>query len=257
MDGNGRWAQARGRDRIFGHIKGAQRARQIITHAAKLGISHLTLFAFSSENWSRPASEVNFLMGLLRRHLNRERETLVKNNIRFHSIGNLAQLPSSVVREVNLSIEETKANTGMNLTIALNYGGRPDITAAVRKIASQVAAGTLEPQSIDESTIAAHLQTGALVEPDLVVRTSGEQRISNFLLWQCAYSELYFTPTLWPDFSEKHFEKALVDYSNRQRRFGGIDLEPSKVASRAGAKSLEDLTQNQVEPKLVSLESFR
>jgi undecaprenyl diphosphate synthase len=228
MDGNGRWAQARGRDRIFGHIKGAQRARQVITYSAKLGLANLTLFAFSTENWSRPDSEVNFLMGLLRRYLSRERSLLVRNNIRFHCIGDITKLPEAVRREVDLSVQQTKNNTGMNLLVALNYGGRQDITASLRQLAWEVADGSLDPNSIDEKVLASRLQTADIDNPDLVIRTSGEQRLSNFLLWQCAYSELYFTPTLWPDFTEEDFHQALLEFSRRQRRFGGIECANSE-----------------------------
>ncbi len=220
MDGNGRWAELRRRDRTFGHLKGARVAKEMIEHCAQIGIEYLTLYAFSSENWLRPRTEVTFLMKLLGRHLRKERRTLMKNNIRFSVIGDIERLPGAVLEEVSLTIEETRINTGMNLVFALSYGGRQEITAAVRNIARAVAAGEIQPEEIDESMIAANLQSSFLPDPDLIIRTSGEYRLSNFLLWQAAYSELCITKTLWPDFSLDELTQTLQQFTSRERRFG-------------------------------------
>lgn len=220
MDGNGRWAELRGRDRTFGHLKGARVARQTIETCAQMGVEQLTLYTFSTENWLRPLSEVSFLMMLLGRHLRKERRTLIKNNIRFSVIGDLKRLPAVVVNEVEKTIQETSSCTGMSLTFALSYGSRQEITEAVRSIAQDVAAGILNPNDIDESTISKRLQSSFMPEPDLIIRTSGEFRLSNFLLWQAAYSELYVTQTPWPDFGVEELEGAFQQYSLRERRFG-------------------------------------
>jgi undecaprenyl diphosphate synthase len=220
MDGNGRWAELRNRDRAVGHLKGARVAKQVIEHCANSNIKFLTLYAFSTENWLRPKEEVAFLMRLLARHLKRERSTLVKNNIRFSVIGELDRLPDSIVKEVRLTIEETKSNTGMHLVFAISYGGRQEIAAAVRTIAQQVATGSLRAEDINETLISNSLQSSFLPDPDLIIRTSGEYRLSNFLIWQSAYSELYFTNTLWPDFKPQQMEDAFSHYAKRERRFG-------------------------------------
>lgn len=237
MDGNGRWAKARGRERIFGHVKGARRARQIITYAAEQGIEHLTLFAFSTENWSRPADEVGFLMRLLLRYLQKERRTLIRNEIRFRCIGELARLPRAVFEEVQMTEAATRHLRGMNLTVALNYGGRQDITMAARKIAEQVEMGALSAAQVTDDLFGQFLQTHEFSDPDLIIRTSGELRLSNFMLWQSAYSEFYFTDTLWPDFRAKDFARALAEYAQRQRRFGGIGELPKETPNPAERRS--------------------
>lgn len=220
MDGNGRWAQQRGRDRTFGHIKGARAAKRIVEHAAELGLKHLTLYAFSTENWLRPYAEVSFLMRLLAKNLKRERKNLMKNNIRFHAIGEWSRIPTAVIREVEQSIRETAGNTGMTLTFALSYGGRLEIVMAARSLAEKVKSGEITSEEITEDVFSQYLQTYPQPDPDLVIRTSGEARISNFLTWQSAYSEIFVTPTMWPDFTEDSFNEALFCFSKRQRRFG-------------------------------------
>lgn len=230
MDGNGRWAEARNRHRTFGHIKGARTARRIIEHASQSSLKHLTLFAFSTENWSRPHLEISLLMTLLRRHLVRERETLIKNNIRFRAIGFLDQLPSDVLKEVQKSVEITTENTGLQLTFALNYGGRSDITQAMKGLAKQVQEGFLRVEDIDEDLISKNLWTHPLPVPDLIIRTSGEMRLSNFLLWQSAYSEMFFTDVNWPDFTVQEFQGAIQSFQKRQRRFGHVS--PPSIESR-------------------------
>lgn len=229
MDGNGRWAKAKYRPRTYGHVKGARIAKRMITHSAKIGIQHLTLFAFSTENWLRPPAEVHFLMNLLRRQIHKEADTLVKENIRFNTIGDLNQLPSDLIQAVKTVQERTAKNTGMNLTFALNYGARKELVEAVRSIGTRIKNGELDPLSIDESTVAGHLQSYPMPDPDLIIRTSGESRLSNFLLWQAAYSELYFTPTLWPDFTETDLDLAIAEYAKRGRRFGQVneDVQPT------------------------------
>jgi undecaprenyl diphosphate synthase len=222
MDGNGRWAELRGRDRTFGHLKGARVAKKLIESCVHLKIPHLTLYAFSTENWQRPEVEVSFLMLLLSRHMRRERKTLIQNNIRFAVIGDLARLPASVRNEVLATMAETEKNTGMVLTFALSYGGRQEITAAVRAIADDVKNGLLDPNSISDELIQRRLQSSFLPDPDLIIRTSGEFRLSNFMLWQSAYSELYITGTLWPDFSEAELLTAFKQFSQRERRFGKV-----------------------------------
>jgi undecaprenyl diphosphate synthase len=220
MDGNGRWAELRRRDRTFGHLKGARVAKQTIESCARMGVEQLTLYAFSTENWLRPKAEVTFLMRLLARHLRKERRSLMKNNIRFTVIGDISRLPEAVLVEVKHTIEATSGNTGLSLTFALSYGGRQEITAAMRSIAEEVAAGSLRPDAIDENLIAQKLQSSFMPDPDLIIRTSGEYRLSNFMLWQAAYSELFITKTLWPDFNTEELDAAFLQYSGRERRFG-------------------------------------
>lgn len=222
MDGNGRWAEKRGRTRVFGHIKGAVVARNIISECARRGIDYLTLFTFSTENWKRPQSEITFLMRLLERHLKRERAKLVKQNIRFHCLGDISKLPAAVVSEIEKTLIATENNTGMQLVFALNYGGRQEIVAAAKELARRVKAGELRVEDINENTFSQALDGSFMPDPDLIIRTSGEQRLSNFLTWQSSYSELYITPVLWPDFNEDALNSALNDYSLRQRRFGNI-----------------------------------
>jgi undecaprenyl diphosphate synthase len=220
MDGNGRWAQARGLPRIAGHRRGAEAVRRTLTAASELGIPYLTLFGFSSENWKRPLAEVDDLMGLLRHYLRGEIAELHRNNVRLRVIGDRNRLASDIVTLIINAEALTHDNSGVNLTIALSYGGRAEIIAAMRAMAEKAAAGKLAPEAIDEAAVSRHLFTADIPDPDLLIRTSGEQRISNFLLWQCAYSELVFTKTLWPDFGRADLEEAIADYGCRERRYG-------------------------------------
>ena len=220
MDGNGRWAQARGLPRIAGHRRGAEAVRRTLEAVGELGIPYLTLFGFSSENWKRPLDEVDDLMGLLRHYLRGEIAELHRRGVRLRVIGDLARLAPDLVTLIANAEALTRDNQRMNLTVALSYGGRAEIVAAMRAIAAKAAAGTLKPEAVDEELIASHLFTADLPDPDLLIRTSGEQRISNFLLWQCAYAELVFTKTLWPDFGRSDLEQAIADYCGRERRYG-------------------------------------
>ena len=220
MDGNGRWAQARGLPRIAGHRRGAEAVRRTLTAANELGIPYLTLFGFSSENWKRPLDEVDDLMGLLRHYLRGEIAELHKHRVRLRVIGDMSRLSPDIVTLINNAEALTRDNSAANLTIALSYGGRAEIVAAARAIAAKVAAGRLHLEAVDEALIADHLFTADLPDPDLLIRTSGEQRLSNFLLWQCAYAELVFTKTLWPDFGRGDLEQAIADYCCRERRYG-------------------------------------
>ena len=220
MDGNGRWAQARGLPRIAGHRRGAEALRRTLVTASELGIPYLTLFGFSSENWKRPLAEVDDLMGLLRHYLRGEIAELHKNGVRLRVIGEIGRLSPDLVTLIGNAEALTRDNRAINLTIALSYGGRAEIVAATRAIAAEAAAGRLAVEGVDEDLIAGHLFTADLPDPDLLIRTSGEQRISNFLLWQCAYAELVFTKTLWPDFGRSDLEEAIADYCGRERRYG-------------------------------------
>ncbi|CAN5774657.1 isoprenyl transferase [soil metagenome] len=220
MDGNGRWAQERGEDRLFGHLHGVESVRNIVEGAAELGIEYLTLYAFSTENWDRPADEVTGLMELLVDTIRNEVPTLNKNNIRLHVIGDMEMLPESARLELNEALKETSVNTGLNLVMALSYSSRWEILNAVKKIAIDVKAGKLEGETISQETIQSYLCTSGFPDPELMVRTSGEYRISNFLLYQLAYSELYFTNTRWPDFRKENLYEAIIDFQNRERRFG-------------------------------------
>ena len=220
MDGNGRWAKARGLPRIAGHRRGAEAVRRTLVAATEIGIPYLTLFGFSSENWKRPFSEVDDLMGLLRHYLRGEIAELHRNGVRLRVIGDLARLSPDIVTLIENAEDLTRNNGAINLTIALSYGGRAEIVAATRIIAAEVAAGRLALDALDEDSIAARLFTADLPDPDLLIRTSGEQRLSNFLLWQCAYAELVFTKTLWPDFGRAELEAAIADYCGRERRYG-------------------------------------
>jgi undecaprenyl diphosphate synthase len=220
MDGNGRWAKARGLPRIAGHRSGAEAVRRTLTAAAELGIPYLTLFGFSSENWKRPSAEVQDLMVLLRHYLRGEIAELQRNGVRLKVIGQLARLAPDIVSMIARAQTLTRENTQITLTIALSYGGRAEIVAAVQANAAEVARGSLAAEDVDEDCLARHLFTADIPDPDLLIRTSGEQRISNFLLWQCAYSELVFTKTLWPDFSRNDLEQAIDDYCGRERRYG-------------------------------------
>jgi len=221
MDGNGRWARARGLPRIAGHRQGAEAVRATVRNCADLGISYLTIYAFSSENWKRPASEVDDLMGLLRLYIRRELAGLGREGVRIRFIGNRSRLDSDINRLIVESEESTKNNTGLNFTVALNYGGRQEILEAVRLFAEDVRAGAHDPEDISEKLLQGYLQSQDIPDPDLLIRTSGEQRLSNFLLWQSAYTEFLFTSILWPDFKREHLEQAIQEYQRRERRYGG------------------------------------
>ena len=218
MDGNGRWAKARGQVRTYGHQAGAETVHIIAEEAARLGVKFLTLYTFSTENWNRPAEEITALMHLLMDSI--EEETFMKNNISFRIIGETDKLPETLRERLEQCIQRTSRNTGMCLTLALSYSSKWEITEAARQIAREVAEGKLRPENITDKTIDAHLSTHYMPDPDLLIRTGGEIRLSNYLLWQCAYSELYFCDTFWPDFKEEEFCKAICDYQKRERRFG-------------------------------------
>jgi undecaprenyl diphosphate synthase len=220
MDGNGRWAKKRMLRRIVGHQKGVETVRVIVEECSRLGIRYLTLFAFSAENWLRPKTEVKALMALLKQYIRGEITRMLQNDIRFNVIGNRADLPEDVNREIESAIERTANNRGMLLTLALSYGGRQEIVSAAKKLALEVAAGRLDPEAIDEGMLNGSLYTSGIPDPDLLIRTSGEMRISNFLLWQLAYAELYFTEVNWPDFDRNELARAFRDYQSRERRFG-------------------------------------
>jgi len=220
MDGNGRWAKARGLPRIAGHRRGAEAVRRTLKAAAELEIPYLTLFGFSSENWKRPLAEIDDLMGLLRHYLRGEIAELHRNGVRLRVIGDRGRLAPDIVTLIENAEALTRDNGGVNLTIALSYGGRAEIITAMRALAAKAAVGELRPEAIDEATVSSHLFTADIPDPDLLIRTSGEQRISNFLLWQCAYAELVFTKTLWPDFGRDDLEAAIADYGCRERRYG-------------------------------------
>lgn len=220
MDGNGRWAKEKGKLRVFGHQNGVKAVRDTVEGAAELGLSHLTLYAFSTENWNRPKLEVTALMELLVSTIHRETKTLMENNIRLNAIGDLSQLPKSCYKELMEAIDRTKDNKRLTLHLALSYSSRWELVDAAKKIAEKVKAGTLDPSEISDATIREHLTTHQIPDPELLIRTSGEHRISNFLLWQIAYSELYFTDKLWPDFRREDLYEAIVDFQSRERRFG-------------------------------------
>ncbi|TYB73976.1 isoprenyl transferase [Bizionia gelidisalsuginis] len=220
MDGNGRWAKQKGMLRAFGHEGGTKSVRETVEASAQLGIENLTLYAFSTENWNRPKVEVDTLMRLLVSSLKKEIKTLTDNNIKLKAIGNIKLLPKKVYKELNEVIDFTKNNTRMTLTLALSYGSREELINAIKEISVKVKNNIISVEKIDESIINEHLYTQNLPDVDLLIRTSGEQRISNFLLWQIAYAELYFTPVLWPDFKKQHLYDAIIEYQNRERRFG-------------------------------------
>jgi undecaprenyl diphosphate synthase len=220
MDGNGRWATSRGLPRVVGHRRGKESVRAVVEAARRLGIPYLSLYAFSSENWNRPKDEVRALMGLLERYLGSELRKMMRHQIRLLAIGNLEKLPRSVQSALRRAIEATKDNQGMTVVLAVSYGGREEITQAIRAVARDVRSGALEPEAIDEAAVSRYLSTDGIPDPDLLIRTSGEMRVSNFLLWQIAYSELFVTPTLWPDFGEAEFLEALAHFQRRERRFG-------------------------------------
>lgn len=229
MDGNGRWAKARGMQRVFGHRNGTQAVQRIVEIAAKMELKCLTLFAFSTENWERPKKEVSTLMNLLIQSLRKELKKMLNNNIQLQSIGNINALPDKVKNELTETIAKTSKNDGMILTLALNYGAQQEITQAVQAISTKVKNNIISPENVDETIINEHLYTRNLPAVDLLIRTSGEQRISNFLLWQIAYAELYFSEVLWPDFDEEHFKNAILSYQKRERRFGKTSEQIAKL----------------------------
>ena len=220
MDGNGRWAKQQGKNRVFGHKQGAKSVKEIVQAAGELGIEYLTLYAFSTENWSRPKLEVDALMALLISSINSETKELIENNVRLLSIGNHNALPKNVRNKLFQAIDQTKNNTGLTLVLALSYSARWELTEAAKKIAGLVVDHKISVDDIDEKIISDNLTTTNIPDPELMIRTSGEYRISNFLLWQLAYSELYFTDKLWPEFGKEEFFKALMNYQSRERRFG-------------------------------------
>ncbi|MBI5395416.1 MAG: isoprenyl transferase [Verrucomicrobia bacterium] len=223
MDGNGRWARERGLSRIEGHRAGAESVRAIVRAAGEAGVEFLTLYAFSLENWVRPRAETSALMRLLTHYLRREVAELDKNNVRLEAIGRLDDLPKVAQRELEEARRATAKNTGLTLILALSYGGRAEIVDAVRGIVADAHAGRLKPEQVDEKAISSRLYTARYPDPDLLIRTSGEMRLSNFLLWQMSYTEMWITPMLWPDFRKPEFMRAIEDYSKRQRRFGGVE----------------------------------
>ncbi len=223
MDGNGRWARQRGLPRSAGHEAGAGNVRRIVTEAARLGLEALTLYSFSIENWSRPEDEVNTLMHLYADYLVHERPTVMEHNVRLRHLGRRQGLPEPVLRELDESVRVSSSNTGMFLCLALNYGSRVEMTDAVRHIARDAAEGTIDPEQVDQELISNRLDTAGVPDPDLLIRTSGENRISNFLLWQISYAEFFITDTYWPDFDEERFREAISIYASRHRRFGGVD----------------------------------
>lgn len=235
MDGNGRWAKQRHLPRAEGHRAGAAAVRDAVETAARLKLDALTLYAFSTENWKRPKAEVSTLFTLLKEYLKREFRTLVENDIRFRVVGRMDGLDATVQQALTMALEATAGCGGMTFNVALNYSGRAEIADAARALAREAAAGRLDPETIDEDAVARHLWTSDLPDPDLLVRTSGEMRISNFLLWQIAYAEIHVTPVLWPDFRCRHFLEALADYQRRERRYGGVSEADSLAAGAPAA----------------------
>ena len=230
MDGNGRWAASRGLPRIAGHREGARRVRAVVEECARLGVEALTLYSFSSENWKRPEDEVTALMELARHHLQLERQMMLANNVRFRRIGRREGLPAPVLAELDRTEDETSTCTGMTLCLAMNYGSRQEIVDAVQTVAQRVRRGELDPGAIDEAAISGALDTHGLPDPDLLVRTAGERRISNFLLWQISYAELYVTDVLWPEFKVPELAAAIADFNARRRTYGGLQ-DPTRSAS--------------------------
>lgn len=223
MDGNGRWAQLQGRPRVEGHLRGVQSVRTVMEACEEFGVGTLTLYCLSSENWKRPAQELEFLLALLKEYLIAERENLVKNNIRLRIIGQRARLPDEVQHEMDETLRACEQNTGMLLCLAINYGARAEIVDAVQVIVRKAQAGELSAESVDEALISSCLYTDGVLDPDLLIRTSGEMRISNFLLWQISYAEIWVTETLWPEFGRESVAEAIVEFAKRKRRFGGLD----------------------------------
>lgn len=225
MDGNGRWAEKHGEQRVFGHQNGVKAVKDTTEAATELGIKFLTLYAFSTENWNRPIEEVNALMELLVLTISREKETLNKNNVRLMAIGDIDSLPPNCREELKNAIQETSGNTRMSLVLALSYSSRWEITQAMKKIGKMIQAKEISPEEVTEELISSQLTTNGIPDPELMIRTSGESRISNFLLWQLAYTELYFTDLLWPEFSKEEFYSAIINYQNRERRFGMVSSQ--------------------------------
>ena len=234
MDGNGRWAVQRGKERSYGHQAGVEAVRRITSECTRLGVKYLTLYTFSTENWNRPADEIAALMGLVLTSL--EDEIFMKNNVRFRVIGDIGRLPDAVQRKLHDTMERTAGNSAMTMVVALSYSSRWEITDAMRQIAREVAEGTLSPDAIDEQVVSNHLATSFMPDPDRLIRTGGEVRVSNYLLWQIAYSELYFCDTFWPDFSEADLRKAIATYQGKQRRFG---LTEAQVENNENEKKEE------------------
>lgn len=230
MDGNGRWAKQHNLPRGEGHLRGVESVRRTMEACRDLGVQVLTLYCLSSENWKRPASELEFLMALLKQYLIAEREQLVSNNLRLRIIGERDRIPAEVQAEMDLSVEACSKNDGMTLCLAINYGSRREIVRAIQRIADKVSRGELRSNAINEQLVSDHLDTAGLPDPDLLVRTSGEMRISNYLLWQISYSELWVTPTLWPDFGKEHLVAAVHEFASRDRRFGGLNQERNVIA---------------------------
>ena len=228
MDGNGRWAQRKGGERIFGHRNGVESVRQVVEAAGELGVEYLTLYAFSTENWKRPRKEIDGLMNLLTNTIANETKRLNENNVRLLIIGNITDLPNSVQKHLMQSVNSLSGNTGLTLVLALSYSGRWEITDVVKRMCLDAKSGKLDPDQIDSCLVESYLATSSMPDPELLIRTSGERRISNFLLWQLAYTELYFTPVLWPDYRKEHFYEAIIDYQRRERRFGKV-REKSRV----------------------------
>ncbi|HET6575166.1 MAG TPA: polyprenyl diphosphate synthase [Fimbriiglobus sp.] len=222
MDGNGRWALERGKPRVEGHLRGADVVRATVTECGKLGLDQLTLYCFSAENWKRPAGEVEFLMALLKRYLLEQRAEIMDQNIRFRVIGRREPLPADVLADIDETIRLSRGNTGLTLCLAINYGGRTEIVDACRTIADRVRRGELTPAQIDEAAVGGALYTAGMPDPDLLIRTAGEMRVSNYLLWQISYAELWVTPVCWPDFAVEVFREGLRDFAGRNRRFGGL-----------------------------------
>jgi undecaprenyl diphosphate synthase len=223
MDGNGRWARQRGLPRIEGHRAGVATVRRVTEECSRLGIEQLTLYCLSSENWKRPAEELDFLLQLLQTYLVEERPRIMERNIRATWIGRREELPESAVQRLDETVSFTAANTGLRVCLAINYGGRAELVDAMRRVADEVRCGTLDPQSIDEAAVSSRLYTAGMPDPDLLIRTAGEMRVSNFLLWQISYAEIWVTDAFWPDFNESHLHDALRNYAGRDRRFGGLN----------------------------------
>ncbi len=220
MDGNGRWAKLKGKDRLYGHKNGIKSVQKIVEYATKIKIKNLTLYAFSTENWNRPKKEIETLMSILVNTLRKEINKMVENNVQFKCIGDISQLPENVIKEVKETIKKTSRNNGLVLTLALNYGFKKELICAIKNLAVKVKKNLISIDKINEKVVNSHLHSGELPSVDLLIRTSGEQRISNFLLWQISYAELFFSEVFWPDFDEIHFEKAIKNYNKRERRFG-------------------------------------
>jgi len=240
MDGNGRWAQLRGRPRTYGHVKGAKVAKKIITHASKLGLQNLTLYAFSTENWYRPQEEVSVLMRILEKYLIRETDNLIKENIRFFTIGDTSKLPEKTQKLIEEAKQKTAHCSGLKVNFAISYGSRQEIISAIQALAVEVAQGKIAASEINEDMISKKMMTAHCPDPDLIIRTSGESRLSNFLMWQASYSELYFTNTLWPDYKENDFNSAITDFKNRNRRFGKVESAIKSLFKPKENKSKND-----------------